>query len=258
MNKLVIPNGGMPLFGDDFAFLDNANRDAIKGLLFDFSRPYNGNLLIGGCDLTNSGGNITISPGYILINYEVCYFAGITYASGLGATGTFALDSYFDPAGLKVFANSTSNNTYQVRVATFAPGPIADGPLDYSTMPRLSRSIYDLMQSYQSFSQTFTMLNGWQKDTGNDPVLYRHFKWVNWVGNLLPGTLTNVSMTKITVLPAQYRPVKRVRVPVATQGVVPFVGWIVLEVFPNGDVFAVNPTNDVWDIINLNVSFQTV
>ena len=258
MNKLLIPNGGMPLYGDDFNFLDAAQRDAFKGVIFEVSKLYSGNIILGGCELTIAGSNFTVAPGYLLVAYEICYFAGFTGPVAGGATGYFTLTPTNDPAGLKSFANGSSQNTWQVRVVTFTPNVVAGGALDYPDLKRFSDGVETLLISKVTSSTAYSMINGWAKVVSNNPTLYKHFRGVHWVGDFTPGTISQTVFTKITTLPVGFRPVQRLKtICAAFSSTSPDYGNVMLEIFTNGEVYAAATGAEVWDIVSLNISFTS-
>lgn len=257
MNKLLFPNGGVPLYGDDFGFLDTANRDALKGILFEVAKVYNGNFILGGCELAVAGANFTVSSGWLMVDYEVCKFDGGTYPVSGGVTGTFSLSVTSDPGGLKAFANGSSQQTWQVRKAVFSAGVTAGSPLDYEELRRFSDAVESLINQKVTSSTSFTMNNGWSKSISETPILYRHLKQVHWVGDLVPGTILQNSFTKITTLPVGFRPVKRFKsVQSAYQSTL--FGIVMLDFFTNGEVYAAATDANAWDLVSLNISFVAV
>jgi hypothetical protein len=253
MNKLLVPNGGMPLFGDDFAFLDAATRDAFKGVFFAFG----GNMVLGGCELTIVGDDVTVSPGYVLIDYEVCYFPGRTFSSTLAQGGNFAADNYFDPAGEKVFADASSHNTYQVRRAKFnATNTVVGGPLDLNSLDlvRFPRAIQAALIGQVSSSNAISYANSWAAESGNAPVLQRLLNRCELYGGLVPGTLLPSSFTLIAHLPAGYRPVRRFKAICAAVGT-GLYGSIMVEIFPDGSVYAIAVDGNSYELISLNISY---
>ena len=88
--------GGAPFYGDDILRIQtNAKADFINSmeaqrrklpLLYYYrgANPaelmHNTGLILSGCTYDNStSGSVTLSPGYILSEGEICYFAGGTY-----------------------------------------------------------------------------------------------------------------------------------------------------------------------------------
>lgn len=257
MNKLVIPNGGMPLFGDDFNFMDAAARDAIKGLLYDIVQPYNGSLILGGCVLSISGGFVTVTPGYVMIDYEVRYFPGITFPAFVAVGGQMAPDDLFDPAGLKTFANSSSQNTYQIRRAQFIPNnDVADGPLDYNSpdLTRLSKAINLALLGQIQGSTAVSYSNGWSAEVANTPLLKKALNQVQFYGGMLVGSINQVSFTKVATLPPGFRPSRRFKTIVAAFGIGVY-GSVMMEFFTDGEVHAIAVDGNAYDLVSLNVAF---
>jgi hypothetical protein len=136
MNKLITtPNGGFPLRSNDFRFIDESVRDAFKGIL---SMLYSGivmnnqAVILSGCSRSLDGTFTTISPGYLSIGGEVCYFPGI---SGLLLLTThywdIDVDYYTD--GDKILKSGSPHQSYQTRVAKVS-FEIIDIPLGYSAV----------------------------------------------------------------------------------------------------------------------------
>jgi hypothetical protein len=122
MNKLLIPNGGMPLEGDDFRWEQDGVRDALKGILHYFSAPHGGNIILSGCQITLVSGNAVVTEGYALINHEVCYVPAQTVAVSSLANSSLKILETYDVSGLEVFADSVSRDTYAIR-----RGIVSDG-----------------------------------------------------------------------------------------------------------------------------------
>lgn len=246
----------MPLYGDDLAYIDAATRDAFKGILYEVSAANGGHLILGGCEMTQNATTVTVAAGYVLINYEIWYFAGTSFALSLGANGTFVANPVSDPVGNRTFVNGSSASPYQTRVATFTGGTVSGGALDYDQMKRLGKAIHDLLLGQLTTSAAFSLLVGWSKLVGNEAVLYRHLKTVSLVGDLVPGTITSNSWTKITTLPTGYRPVKRFKVPcMAYVGTTPANGLVYLDFLTNGEVFAQNSGSTAWEVVSVNAVF---
>jgi hypothetical protein len=254
MNKLLFPNGGCPVYGDDFIFLDTAQRDTFKAVLFEVSTIYNGYLILGGCGITIAGANFTVAPGYLLVDYEICRFDGGTYSTAGGIDGSFAFSVSNDSGGLKTFANGSTQNTWQIRKVVFNAGLPAGGPLDYAELSNYSDGIEALLNQKVTSSNSFSMINGWSKSVSEPPVLYKHLKQVNLNGELVPGTMLVNSWTKITTLPVGFRPIKRFKsVQAAYQSTM--FGNCIIDVFTNGEVYAAATSTTVWDLVSLDLSY---
>lgn len=255
MNKILFPNGGAPLYGDDFGFLDTAQRDAFKGIAYEIAKLYNGNLILGGCEVSVAGANFTVAEGYVMIGYEVCYFPGFTGPVAGGAYGYFSLSTTYDSGGQKVFANASTQQTWQVRRATFTPNVLSGGALDTTEVKRLSDGLEALISSKIISSTSFTMINGWAKVTANNPTLYKHLKNVTLIGDFTVGTLASNSWTKITTLPVGFRPIQRIKSLQPVLNSAPEFGSVMIEVFQNGEVYAINTGSQTWDLSTFSLCF---
>jgi hypothetical protein len=121
MNKLLTNiNGKMPLFLDDIRFLDDIYRTAInniiKGLI---DSTYGEKLIVSGCvPIVNISTMLcTVSAGMVMINGELCLFAGsiFTYNSSKGYR--YIINESYDPIGTRIFGDSTEHACWQIRVA---------------------------------------------------------------------------------------------------------------------------------------------
>lgn len=114
MDKLVFPNGGMPLELDDLDFMQNASKEAISGLYHQYASLHNGFIVISGVVVSGASSPYNVSEGYVMCNYEVCHFPAQT---SVDLVPYIALDSTYDSAGNDVFFDGVSRDTYNVRKA---------------------------------------------------------------------------------------------------------------------------------------------
>lgn len=114
MNQLLTPNGGMPLELDDLRFLQDAYKDGFKAMLFELAKQNNGNMVLGGIEVTPDGsGGFNTSEGYVMLDYEVFY---VPAAIGLNFNIiVIELFVYYDTDGNEIFSDSVSRDTYEVR-----------------------------------------------------------------------------------------------------------------------------------------------
>ncbi len=191
--------------GDDFNWLQNGIKDAFKGVLHLFAEPHGGNIILSGFD-----GLTTLSEGYALINYEVCYFPGATIGGiGIGEVARISLDTTYDPSGLEVFADSASKNTYEKRRAKVQVVTDTGGLFTLSS-PRLEDIIREMCNVVESNTNLTINQNSWviagelaKAKKIQDRVYLR--------GKIKSGTTNQVAF----IVPAGYRPLQTVLVPVA-------------------------------------------
>lgn len=190
MNKLLTPNGGMPLDGDDFQWIHDGLFEAFRGALW-WAIAGGENQIIRGGEITLAGLDASITEGFCVIGGEICYIPAHTETvSGL-ATSSLKIDESYDATGLEVFADSVSRNTYAIRRALISD-TLSGG--DEIALDNPTRIYYD--QTFSSFS------NGWLA-SGGSTIRARLFNgMVSLEGGLTAGT-TNLA---ILTLPAIFRP----------------------------------------------------
>jgi hypothetical protein len=237
MDKLTIPNGGMPLHGGDFEWMQSASRDAIKGALHLLAEPHGGNMVLSGCDVT--GG--VVAPGFVMIDYEVCRFNGGTLPLNTNDGPKFVLQVTYDLAGSDVFADGQVRDTYEQRRAIVIDSFTG---LDVTNPPRLSVSFRNLIESFNHQTQVTAFANGWSATGmvfvkligGGAKVLY---------GALSSGSVSNSSTTKIASLPgAEYRPNAERHLPFVYTDPTAGIRHGLVIIKANGDVHFINGDAD--------------
>lgn len=121
MDKLIIPNGGMPLDGDDIRWMYTGLQDAYKALLFGVG-PSNGNFIIAGCTVSLVGTTASITEGFVMLNWEVCYCPAHSATVTNLSTSSLKIDETYDVTGSEVFADSITRDTYAKRRAKITEG----------------------------------------------------------------------------------------------------------------------------------------
>lgn len=119
MNKLKTTDlGGFPVVLDDLRWIDDSVRDAFKAIFASYGDKF----IISGCDLSYDNINLeyTCTEGYIYFNGEILKCAGgIASHDGEVNIAVWNLETLYDAAGLKAFANEVSHDTYEIRRAKF-------------------------------------------------------------------------------------------------------------------------------------------
>lgn len=143
MNKLLIPNGGMPFEGDDLLYLQEGLRSGFAMLsnwLTSASGFTDQSCIIRGVNLSYGSGNITYSEGTVYIAGELCMLSGgvATGADGFESEWWIELETFADPAGTQIFADAVSKDTYQTRRAkvTNSPSIPSDGAMRFDLLDK--------------------------------------------------------------------------------------------------------------------------
>lgn len=163
MNKFITTYlGGLPAYLNDLRFLDDAYRLAFKGVMSTYGVADNEVVILSGCVEGTSGSNSTLTPGYVSIGGEICYvpeqiWPTPSHISGLIAYFDFNLS--YDSEGLKVFENSTVNDTYQIRTVKISLNTVV--PSGYTPLAA-AKTVYQLISEnfgIQQISDAITALS---------------------------------------------------------------------------------------------------
>lgn len=220
MNKLTIPNGGMPFHGDDVEWMHEGIKEGLKGALYPFVQQYNGNCILAGCDISYAAGDATITEGFVVIGYEVCYCPAQTVAVTSLAASSLKIVSTYDAAGLDVFADSVSRDTYEIRRAAISDGLNSGSEIILENPNRIAYE-YDLTPYLQG---------DWEAQTTELKAI-RLGNQVRFVGSI---TLGDSNLTSIS-LPTFLRPSQNAYFAVA--GVNFAESFIQLKIGSDGSVF---------------------
>jgi len=147
MDKLITDyNGGFPVFLNDIRFEQESVRSAFKALLSAFNLSSE-SFIISGCDITVSGDDYTVTEGYVCLNGEICKVD----AHSITRTGNNAIawkiDITYNPIGLKVFNNLTTNNTYQIRKAILFNTPFLGADIPAYNLNIIHQNIAQKLQN---------------------------------------------------------------------------------------------------------------
>lgn len=148
MNKLIIPNGGMPLHGNDFEWIHTGIAEALKGVVSLFGATSSGSFIISGCEPSLGGGNVSITEGFACIGWEVCYCPAQTVAAlAIGDVSIKLVQSY-DPAGQELFADLVTRDTYAIRRGIISTGSTSP-EINLASPVRLPKRIEDIVLSQE-------------------------------------------------------------------------------------------------------------
>lgn len=114
MNKLLISEGGQPLYLDDLDFMQNAFAESMKGLISTY-----GNVILSGCEIQlpiSIAGKPTTyrwEKGYMAIGGEVYLVEEGSFSGAMNASLYWKVVS--TEGQNEVFENSSEHNVYQYR-----------------------------------------------------------------------------------------------------------------------------------------------
>lgn len=225
MNKLVVPNGGMYLEGDDLRFWDDGIREAIGGMFSLFSDD--GYLVISGLEISNDGNTITVTEGFVLYDNEILYSPEFTFPEdNVFSVYQIALNVSYDPSGLEVFVDSASRDTYEIRQAEITKLPNGSATYTIGSLPRLADKLSEISfdNTIETNINSFELIGDWEIASGS---VFKRIKQGNRI--YLEGLVSGgASGSVIYNLPSGYRPthVSEFIVPIAVE---PFFAKVVIS-----------------------------
>ena len=189
---LTFPNSRIPIWQDDFAFIQNSAQNgialAIKSMLPPAMRTAQ-KVIIYGCEVTKDNNEYTTTAGLVMINGEVLEVQGST--ENFEDTPTFVVDSSFDSTGDRADSDGNSRRCYNIRRAKLGLGAGSD---IYWMIPRFNQRVTLYIASSGLYppgnpnSQTFVnltlnVING---------IKYLTFKYVIPTVNPTDGKVTPI------------------------------------------------------------------
>jgi hypothetical protein len=157
MNRLkTTDNGKLPIVSDDLRFIDAGIREAFKGAFSALGITATDSFKISGCVVTSIGLTHTWTDGVICLAGEILpVVAGSVTIPSIPQVGyglAWIYDISFDAAGLKIFENGISHDTYEVRKAKLAYVEYSvnqNGQTDYMPVnaPYIQQKLLSLMTS---------------------------------------------------------------------------------------------------------------
>lgn len=169
MNRLKTSDqGGFPLRLDDLRWMDNAYKEAFKGIMSSFGVIDQKVILLSGCERTVNNNMITISSGFISIAGEIYAVSEQTYNNPISSLEYWEVNVQYDAAGLKQFLDNTTHETYEIRTARIAVGPsVPQGSTEYSAM----ETIYDIINKNVDTVPVGAIIM-WSGTAGSVPIGY--------------------------------------------------------------------------------------
>jgi hypothetical protein len=186
-NFLTDFTGGMPRALDDLKFMQESYKEAFAGFLSHFGLTAQDSFVLSGCEITDGGANWDVAEGYISLEGEVLKVESHSIIKDALNTFYWTTELTFDPNGLKTFADSSSNNTYQIRKSVVVSA---------LTPPATYLEAINLVTSAQAdrLSDKLILTSG-IKHTATDPSL--KYKIVN-IGSWTPQSGTASELIQIT------------------------------------------------------------
>lgn len=134
MNLIQFFTGGHRASWRDLEFVQAAFRVCMEAL----GNSLGSNFILTGCNITVAGGNTTVSEGWVVINGEICYFAGETFTSGLAALKSFSI-SQTNGTPQVIYKDTSVKDVYKIRNAVLT-NVVSGGNFSYFNARRFNRT----------------------------------------------------------------------------------------------------------------------
>lgn len=146
-NFKTTADGGMPLVLNDFRFINDSQLQALKGIVSVFGVTDQTAVILSGCERTILSGTVTIASGYISLGGEICFVPSHSYpVPSVGNFEYWVLNVSFDTAGLKLYKNTDSNETYEERTGKInVSNVVPDGHTKYQDAKRYEQVINEFI-----------------------------------------------------------------------------------------------------------------
>lgn len=189
MNKLLTNlTGKMPVFLEDLGFVDASVREAFYAIMSTFGVDITDSFKISGCVVTVNNSDYSCAAGYISYQGEIYRVDSHTHTNVSGTVGFQPVITY-DPTGNKLFKDTTSKDTWEIRKAK-----LVDIGQGIDAMSWNANRIDDIIAAkMRAFSTTYVTIS-------NTRVQYRKdfLKVVTLQGMMIP--------TDTPTLPQGFRP----------------------------------------------------
>lgn len=245
MDRLLTPNGGLPILGNDFGFIQDAQSVGTNAILRPFYDLSQGGMVINGCKLSLVSGSYHISNGWVMIQGEMLEFTGgdtgITDPADL--LDGVVIERYVyesnTPPSSRTMVDNTTKTVWQYRRARLATGSAGVPTFTVSDNIRLEYLIAVATQGVTDVSvPMLDFENNWGVPQNVfQPRIYKRGKTVFLKGLLQVGSIASNTFTHIFTIQNEFRPAFR-RYYMCPM---PNTDWGIIDVQTNGDVYIIVP-----------------
>jgi hypothetical protein len=244
MNNLKTTyNGGFDLKLDDFRWIHSGVLSGFKGLMSTFGVDDQNTIILSGCERSLVSSTVSITEGYVSIGGEVCYVAAHSYPEpAVGEYEYWVINVTFDPTGLKSFEDSSSHETYEIRVGKIAVSNVVPaGHTVYSDAKTLAECIRIAVNNKNWIS--FSSPNSddfYGPGATPSSAVRRYFKdidgFVHLRGEFYLDDISVATNTTIGNLPVGFRPFYETVYSITMYSTVSASSFFKLKIQTNGDV----------------------
>jgi hypothetical protein len=143
MNKLIIGSVGFPRIGDYWIVLQDAFKEALKGLSSAFGASY----ILSGCTITGTSTK-ACTEGFVVLNNEVYYVPVHTAAFTGSGTLCWVVNVVAVP-NPKLYLDGSAHSLKEIRTANLLEviGALGTDQYDVAAVPTVGKSITDIVKA---------------------------------------------------------------------------------------------------------------
>lgn len=198
MNQLNFTTGGIPLNLDDLDFQFAALKEAFE----NFYKEFGSEIVLNGCEVTETATHYEVAAGYVIIENEPCIVEAQSIAKNSLTIDNFGLSILETPSGTKQLEDGGTHNVRLVRKAVLFENRVAEQiRLHEVESKRISEVIRPIKED------NFTFLNS--ATSALVPVkVQREGKTIRFSG-LINCTQTDLDGNDFISISSDYRPVEQ-------------------------------------------------
>lgn len=175
MDYLSRSGSALNLKNEDLNFIQNAFKDALKGICSAYGISQSESFILSGCEITDDGTNLTIAEGYVALGGEICKVEQHTtpkedLIGGNTDTNFWVIAPTNDPQGLRSVLSGGNENTWVKRRGKVVLEDAGLNPVRFDlNLPTIhelaANKVHDeletLVDSIQTNQVGNGLLNGW-------------------------------------------------------------------------------------------------
>lgn len=122
MDKFLTFEGEMPIWLNDFDFIDKSVRDTFDRLVKSFTDGVMNDVILSGCVFTAKSGMVSWTSGVVALGGEILPLESGSMSGSIGDM-YFTIANLYDSGGSRTFKNGTPHNCWNIRKAAVTTTP---------------------------------------------------------------------------------------------------------------------------------------
>jgi hypothetical protein len=243
MDKMLTPNGGLPILGNDFAYMQDAQSAGTNAILRVFSDLSQGGMVVNGCKFSLVGSTYHISNGWVMMEFTGGD-TGITDPADLQdgvVIERYIYEENTAPSS-RTMADNSTKTVWQRRRARLVTGAVGVPTFTVTDSIRLE---YLMALATQVITHVSVPMLDFENNWGVpqntfQPRIIKRGKMCFFKGLLATGSMSSTSYTQIFTIQQDFRPAYR-RYYICAM---PNKDWGIVDIQTDGTVYVIVPNFD--------------